>query len=128
MPQLKPLKITVDATEIDFPIAGNSNGITSWARPGVNQKAQHTVVSHKRNVTPAQTTRKTTLTKVDPLVDSCPTTCNTVDRGNLLFKVEFISSVQSTQAEREQAVSELIEVLNLAETRDALTNNESYWS
>lgn len=128
MPQLKPLTINDGSTDVEYPIDGNSQGVTAWRKPDGNLRGGNTVVVTKRDAKSSQTTRKGSLTLTVPLISTCETTCSTVSRGTILAKVEFISSVDSTAEERNAAYASLKSALADSDLAQAIVNNESFWS
>lgn len=128
MPQLKPLEINDGSAVVDYPIDGNSNGVTAWRKPDSNLRGGNTIVLTKRDAKSSQTTRKSSLAMTFPLIKTCETTCSTVSRGTVLVKLEFISSIDSTTDERSAALASLKSALADVDIADALVNNESFWS
>lgn len=127
MPQLKPITVTVDGASSTYNVNGNTQGIAAWLKPGSNLVSGSPLTVAKREVKQAQTTRKTTVTLTVPLTTECPTTCETKTRGSILLKLEVISGVESTQAEREAALATFKALLADADITTAIENNESYW-
>lgn len=128
MPQLKPLEINDGSAVVNYPIDGNSQGVTAWRKPDGNLRGGNTIVLTKRDAKSSQTTRKSSLAMTFPLIKTCETTCNIVSRGTVLAKLEFISSVDSTVDERSAALASLKSALADQDIADALVNNESFWS
>lgn len=128
MPQLKPLSVTVNSVASTYNVNGNSQGIASWLKSSTTLKGGQTLTLAKRPVKASQTTRKSNLTYTVPLETVCPTTCKTEWRGTVLSKLEFISSVDATDSERGDAYDSFVEMLKDVDVRDAIVNNESFWS
>lgn len=128
MPQLKPLTLNDGTSDVIYNINGNNQGVTAWQKPGVDQRGDATLTVVKRAAKSSQTTRKSALTLTVPLTTVCPNTCAVTTRGSILLKVEVITSVESTQAERSAAYAQLQDALADPDLKIALSNNESFWS
>lgn len=124
MPQLTPIVLTSET----FNVTGNADGTTSWATSESTFNSGHLLSITRRTVTSNQTTRKSALRLTRALESECETSCVPIKRGALLASLDFVSSVESTPAERLAFITELQEILQDTKVAQALANNEAFWS
>lgn len=130
MPILKTQSVTVSTVPYQYVVGGNSNGVATWTLQSSNGSfgtTGHFSIG-VRQVNAKQSTRKTTAVYSDPLVDTCATTCKVTSRGAVMFRLENVTSVDSTLAERELAFDRFVALLTKPDARTAFVNNEAFYS
>lgn len=128
MPKLTTIVVTVDGTPHNFVPSQNSGETTSWLINADTLGGGTTAVYNRRNVTSNQTTRKSALTFTTPLESVCEQTCSVQSRGSILFKLDAVSSKDSTLEERTLAFELLQGLLDNEDIKDAFINNGAFYS
>lgn len=128
MPKLTTIVVTVDGAPHNFVPSQNTGESTSWMINADTLGGGTIAVYNRRNVSSNQTTRKSALTFTTPLETVCEQTCSIQSRGSILFKLDAVSSKDSTLAERTLAFELLQGLLADEDIKDAFINNGAFYS
>lgn len=126
MPKIQKIDVVVGSKEYSYSPAGNANGVASFMLENGSFSAPSFAVGI-RNVNANQTTRKATVTYVDPLVSSAEG-CAPCDRGTILARIEVVQSKEASLDERELAYDRLLALLNDSSVRNSVIKNERFWA
>lgn len=128
MPKLNELSVEIGGSTYVYIPSQNSDGVAGFTLEGETLNGQGNFMVGIRKINPAQKARKATVSYSDPLVTICESTCAVTERGVNHFRLENMVAPSATKAERVLAYDRFVALLLNSDVRDAVVNNEPFYS